>query len=231
MKCSNCGAIIAEDSNFCEICGARVLKIYKGNRGKQNSELKRFLWYAVGAVVVGVLIIFLANYINKQEGKRNLCFNEILINNIDNLIDEYGHHVPWVEVFNAGHNSVNLAGCYLTDDTTGYAAVRKGCAVPEHWYCIPKTGIGTNMSKRSYLVFYLDGNPLYGTFHVNFDPRTSKTDYIALISADGEEIIDFMHYPNAILMDTTLSYGLLEDGNTNTVGLLNQCTPGSSNIP
>ena len=101
---------------------------------------------------------------------------------------------------------------------------------PEHWYRIPKTDINTNMAQRTYIVFYLDAEPLYGTFHVNFDPRTSKTNYIALISADGKDLIDLMYYPKEQLIDTTLSYGLLEDGITDNAGFLNQFTPGSSNV-
>ncbi|MBQ6071907.1 MAG: OadG family protein [Bacteroidales bacterium] len=162
---------------------------------------------------------------------RDLRFNEILIKNTDNFDDEYGRHVPWVEIFNTAYNTVNLAGCYLTDDTTGFAAgKKKGGVEPEHWYRIPKTDINTNMAQRTYIVFYLDAEPLYGTFHVNFDPRTSKTNYIALISADGKDLIDLMYYPKEQLIDTTLSYGLLEDGITDNAGFLNQFTPGSSNV-
>ncbi|MBR4787326.1 MAG: OadG family protein [Bacteroidales bacterium] len=162
---------------------------------------------------------------------RDLRFNEILIKNTDNFDDEYGRHVPWVEIFNTAYNTVNLAGCYLTDDTTGFAdGKKKGGVEPEHWYRIPKTDINTNMAQRTYIVFYLDAEPLYGTFHVNFDPRTSKTNYIALISADGKDLIDMMYYPKEELMDTTVSYGLLEDGITGNAGFLNQFTPGSSNV-
>lgn len=161
---------------------------------------------------------------------RDLRFNEILINNKDNFDDEYGRHVPWVEIFNTAYNSVNLAGCYLTDDTTGFAAgKKKGGVEPKHWYRIPKTDIKTNMAQRTYIVFFLDAQPLYGTFHVNFDPRTSKTNYIALISADGKDLIDLMYYPKEDLLDTTLSYGLMEDGITGNAGFLDQFTPGSSN--
>lgn len=162
---------------------------------------------------------------------RDLRFNEILIKNTDNFDDEYGRHVPWVEIFNTAYNSVNLAGCYLTDDTTGFAAgKKKGGVEPEHWYRIPKTDINTNMPQRTYIVFYLDAEPLYGTFHVNFDPRTSKTNYIALISADGKDLIDMMYYPKEQLMDTALSYGLVEDGITDNAEFLNHYTPGSSNV-
>lgn len=180
------------------------------------------------------LVLFAALLITGStfgQSVRDLRFNEILIKNTDNFDDEYGRHVPWVEIFNTAYNTVNLAGCYLTDDTTGFAdGKKKGGVEPEHWYRIPKTDINTNMPQRTYIVFYLDAEPLYGTFHVNFDPRTSKTNYIALISADGKDLIDLMYYPKEQLLDTTLSYGLLEDGITGNAGFLNQFTPGSSNV-
>ncbi len=161
---------------------------------------------------------------------RDLRFNEILIKNTDNFDDEYGRHVPWVEIFNTAYNNVNMAGCYLTDDTTGFAAAgKKGGEAPAHWYRYKRQDVHTNMPQRSYLVFYLDAEPLYGTFHANFDPRTSQTDYIALISADGKDLIDVMHYPKQELMDTTRSFGLDKDGITDKAILLDQFTPGSSN--
>lgn len=178
-------------------------------------------------VLLAALLITASTF---GQSVRDLRFNEILINNKDNFDDEYGRHVPWVEIFNTAYNSVNLAGCYLTDDTTGFAAgKKKGGVEPKHWYRIPKTDIKTNMAQRTYIVFFLDAQPLYGTFHVNFDPRTSKTNYIALISADGKDLIDLMYYPKEDLLDTTLSYGLMEDGITGNAGFLDQFTPGSSN--
>ena len=161
---------------------------------------------------------------------RDLRFNEILIKNDNNYSDEYGRHVPWVEIFNTAYNTVNIAGCYLTDDTTGFAAgKKKGGVEPDHWYRIPKTDINTNMPQRTFLVFYLDSMPLYGTFHVNFDPRTSKTNYIALISADGKDLIDIMYYPKDVLVDSTISYGLAHDGIKDTIKYLSNFTPGSTN--
>ena len=166
---------------------------------------------------------------------RDFRFNEILIKNTDNYDDEYGRHVPWVEIFNTAYNTVNLAGCYLTDDTTGFAAAsKKGGSIPSHWYRIPKTDANTAMDQRTYAIFYMDNAPLYGTFHVNFDPRTSKTNYVALISGDGKDLIDLMHYPKAQLMDTCLSYGYEHDGGEyngekEEAKILEQFTPGSCN--
>lgn len=181
--------------------------------------------------ILVLLVAVLAIGTVSAQSVRDLRFNEILIKNTDNFDDEYGRHVPWIEVFNTAYNTVNMAGCYITDDTTGFAAgKKKGGSAPEHWYRIPKTDVHTNMPQRSYLVFFLDAQPLYGTFHVNFDPRTSKTNYIALISADGKDLIDLMYYPKQVLMDSVVSFGYEMDGiNTEKGHILDQFTPGTSN--
>lgn len=177
-----------------------------------------------------LLLALFAAGTSAGQSTQDIRFNEIFIKNTDNYADEYGRHVPWVEVFNTAYNTVDLAGCYLTDDTTGLAAAgRKGGEIPEHWYHIPKTDINTSMPQRTFAVFYMDDDPLFGTFHVNFDPTTSKTSYVALITSDGKTLIDLMVYPKKELMDTALSYGLLHDGLREEAQMLDQFTPGSTN--
>ena len=141
----------------------------------------------------------------------DLRLNEMMIKNVDNYADEYGRHVPWVEIFNTAYNTVNITGCYLTDDTTGLAnASKKGGVIPAHWYRIP-TDQKMYMPQRSFLIFYLDDSPLYGPYHASFSPEKSKTHYIALISSNGKELLDLVEYP-VELRDTSRTYGYLLDG-------------------
>ena len=141
----------------------------------------------------------------------DLRLNEMMIKNVDNYADEYGRHVPWVEIFNTAYNTVNITGCYLTDDTTGLAnASKKGGVIPAHWYRIP-TDQKMYMPQRSFLIFYLDNSPLYGPYHASFSPEKSKTHYIALISSNGKELLDLVEYP-VELRDTARTYGYLQDG-------------------
>ncbi len=141
----------------------------------------------------------------------DLRLNEMMIKNVDNYADEYGRHVPWVEIFNTAYNTVNITGCYLTDDTTGLAAAgKKGGEVPARWYRIP-TDQKMYMPQRSFLIFYLDDSPLYGPYHASFSPEKSKTHYIALISSNGKELLDLVEYP-VELRDTSRTYGYLLDG-------------------
>ncbi|MEG2070166.1 MAG: OadG family transporter subunit [Bacteroidales bacterium] len=164
----------------------------------------------------------------------DLRLNEILINNDSNFVDEYGRHEPWIEIFNTSYNSVNVAACFLTDDTTGLAS---GDGNP-NWYRIPQGDPKTLIPQRSYLIFFLDNTPLYGTFHTNFDPRESKNNYVALISSNGKTLIDMIHYP-AALREARQSFGYREDGvktiedeNGKVVSnlvVLEYFTPGSTN--
>lgn len=144
----------------------------------------------------------------------DLRLNEILIQNEDNLADEYGRHPAWFEVFNTAYNSVNIGGCYLTDDTTGLAAAQSGDkdalnAFRAKCYQIPTGDPATLMDQRSCLVFYMDGMPTYGTFHVSF--TNENTNYVALLGSDGKTLIDIMNYPDE-LNYCSRSYGCAEDG-------------------
>ena len=162
----------------------------------------------------------------------DLRLNEMLIVNDSNFVDEYGRHVPWIEIFNTSYNQVNIAGCYLTDDTTGLA---KGDA--SNWYRIPTTDPTTWIPQRSSKVFFLDNNPLYGTYHTNIDPFTSNTRYIALINSNGKTLIDIFVYPESLLTSSK-SYGCYDDGisvkvengkKIKNMGMLENVTPGSVN--
>ena len=170
----------------------------------------------------------------------DLRLNEMMIKNVDNYADEYGRHVPWVEIFNTAYNTVNITGCFLTDDTTGLAAAgKKGGEIPKHWYRIP-TDQKMYMPQRSFLIFYLDNSPLYGPYHTNFNPAESETRYIALISSDAKELLDLVVYPME-LRDTCRSFGYVMDGardpkafkqgkrQDGELAFLDDFTPSSSN--
>lgn len=162
----------------------------------------------------------------------DLRLNEMLVVNDSNYVDEYGRHVPWIEIFNTSYNQVNIAGCYLTDDTTGLSV---GDA--SRWYRIPTTDPTTWIPQRSSKVFFLDNSPLYGTYHTNIDPNTSANHYVALINSNGKTLIDIFVYPEALLTSAQ-SYGCYDDGiNTKVengkkvknMGMLPYATPGSVN--
>lgn len=182
-------------------------------------------------IVTLLLLMIGSSYSQKAS---DLRINELFINNIDNLTDEYGRHVPWVEIFNTSYNSVNIAECYLTNDTTGLAAGNIS-----HFYRIPKGDPKTLIAQRGYLVFYLDNTPTYGVFHTSFNPKDSASNnYLALINSNGRSVIDIFTYDES-LRHATHSYGYRADYGAKEVEVngkmvsnlseLKHFTPGSSN--
>ena len=182
-----------------------------------------------------VTLILALGFTNAQK-QRDLKINELFLNNIDNLADEYGRHVPWVEIFNTSFNNVNIAECYLTNDTTGLSAGNTS-----NWYRIPKGDPKTLIPQRSYLIFYLDNTPTYGVFHTNFNPLDSNSNnYIALISSNGKNVLDFFKFNNS-LRTATHSYGYRADFGpievevdgkmVSNLSELKYFTPGSQNNP
>lgn len=126
---------------------------------------------------VFVILLFISGRTVYAQNAGDLRFNEILVYNDSNYVDDYGMHSPWIEIVNSSFSSVNIGGCYLTDDLNN---PRK--------YWVPTGVPATAVQPRSYLVFFADNQPTRGVFHLNFDLRESKV--IALFDANGKTLID-----------------------------------------
>lgn len=148
--------------------------------------------------------------------------NEVMIDNVDNYIDSYGKRSPWIEIYNSSAGSINLAGCFLTDDPQD---LKK--------YMIPKGDVLTAIKPRQSVVFFADEMPLRGTFHLNFTLLPNASHYLALISNDGSTIIDEVEVPAAI--PANHSYARIDDGARTAVAaeawhITQHTTPGSNNV-
>ena len=145
-----------------------------------------------------------------------------MIDNVDNYIDSYGKRSPWIEIYNSSAGSIDLAGCFLTDDPQN---LKK--------YMIPKGDVLTAIKPRQSVVFFADEMPLRGTFHLNFTLASDTPHYLALISNDGSTIIDEVEVPAAIPANN--SYARIDDGVRTVVAaeawhITQHTTPGSNNV-
>ncbi|MBR0078268.1 MAG: OadG family protein [Bacteroidales bacterium] len=205
--------------------------------------MKNFKYFLI------TLLVVLTAFSVQAQSIVDLRLNEVLIKNDENFTDEYGRHVAWVEIFNTAYNSVNVGGCYLTNDTTGLAAAQKRGkagqdalnAFKSKCYNIPSGDPKTLITQRSSVVFFLDGDPTYGTFHVSF--KGEESNYIALLGSDGRTLIDILELP-ADIRTSNKSFGcemdgIVSDNEENTVvgkkagkdvrQYLDFFTPGSNN--
>ena len=122
----------------------------------------------------------------------------------------------WIELFNTSAGTVNIAGCYLTDDKNNPMK-----------YPIPKGDVLTQIQPRQHTLFWADGQPGRGTFHVNFVLDPSKENYVALYDADGKTLIDEITIPAGQLAD--ISYGRVIDGEKDWAQL-KKVTPSTNNL-
>lgn len=66
----------------------------------------------------GVLLLFilLVSFGAQAQRATSMRINEVLVINEDNFVDDYGKRHGWIELFNTSAGTVNIAGCFLTDD-------------------------------------------------------------------------------------------------------------------
>ena len=167
---------------------------------------------------IGVLLLFmvLLSFSAQAQRTTSVKINEVLVVNEENFVDDYGKRHAWIELFNNSAGTVNLAGCYLTNDKNN-----------AKMYMIPKGDILTKIPPRQHTLFWADGQADRGTFHVNFTLDPNKDNYVALYDADGTTLIDEVVIPAGQQAD--ISYGLDMDG-TGTWKTLSKVTPSTNNV-
>lgn len=146
-----------------------------------------------------LILLFTVVSVNlSSQSQGEMRINEFLIYNTDDFEDDYGHKHGWIELFNPSYGTVNIGGCFLSNDPTN---LKK--------YAIPKGDITTKISPRQYTIFWADNQPYRGTYHINFTLEDSKE--ILLVGSDGKTIIDKITIPHDQI-DTNVSYGRINDG-------------------
>jgi hypothetical protein len=120
-------------------------------------------------------------------------------------------------LYNAGNDTFNLAGLYLTNDLQ----------VPTLFRISDKVPAQTAVPPHSYKVLWADGQSEQGVLHLDFKLDKDGGEIgIAQMTAGGTYYIDTLVYPG---QKTDYSYGRYADG-TNRWFLLSGMTPGEPNI-
>ncbi len=171
-------------------------------------------------IAAGLLTAFVASA--QSQGQMRL--NEYLVINTNDYQDDFGQQSAWIEIFNASYGTVDIGGCYLSDDPDNLTK-----------YAIPGGDILTKIPPRQHVVFWADNQPFRGTFHTNFD--LMDADEIIFTKGDGSSIIDRIKVEKC-LKDSTLanvSFGRLLDGEGSIDGegegwaVLERTSPSTNN--
>ena len=85
--------------------------------------------------ILALGILFVTLSVNAQN-QNDMRLNEALVVNINDFQDDFGQHSPWIELFNTSYGTVDIAGCFLTNDPND---LRK--------YSIPKGDVLTKVKQ------------------------------------------------------------------------------------
>lgn len=167
---------------------------------------------------IGVLLLFLLLCSIGAQAQRvtSMRINEVLVTNEDNFVDDYGKRSGWIELYNTSAGTVNIGGCFLTNDKNN----------PKK-YPIPKGDVLTKISPGQHILFWADGIASRGTFHLNFTLDPTKENYIALYDSDGRTLVDEITIPAG--QRTDISYGRKIDGQEEWV-YFEKVTPSTNNL-
>ena len=148
--------------------------------------------------------------------------NEFSASNSNIIDDDNGNSSDWIEIYNAGEDTVDLIGYSLTDDP---AEPRK--------YVFTET---TELAGGQYLIVFAgdDDDPTTGSDLYTGFGLSAGGEYLGFFddgAGDGNLISEFgpggIDYPAQF---TDVSYGLVADDNFDTSSFFSTPTPGSSNV-
>lgn len=119
----------------------------------------------------------------RAQNVADLIISEVLAEpDSTGIVDDFGRRNGWIELMNTSQGTVNVGGCFLTDDR---GDLRKSL--------IPKSDLRTSVGPRQVILFHANGRGSTGTFYADFRIRPGSTVY--LVSNDGRTVIDSLAVP------------------------------------
>jgi Na+-transporting methylmalonyl-CoA/oxaloacetate decarboxylase gamma subunit len=168
-----------------------------------------------------LLCFLVAGFKAGAQNQGSMRLNEILVTNTNDFVDDFGQKSGWIELFNSSYGTVNIGGCYFTNDPDNLTK-----------YIVPKGDVLTYIKPRQHILFWADNQPFRGTFHLNFTLEESEE--ILFVASDGKTIIDRVKIPHELLKEN-VSYGRVKDGAGSTDGsegwqVMKRTSPSTNNF-
>lgn len=134
------------------------------------------------------------------QGRRGLRLNEVMIaNDSTSVVDDFGRYSAWVELYNSTFAPLEISSVFITNDRSNNTL-----------YPVPLGDVNTEIPARQHVLFWADGEPNKGTFHLNFTFTPGEDNYLAIYDASGLSLIDEIVVPGNLLPGQ--SYARKADG-------------------
>ena len=158
------------------------------------------------------------------QGAKNIVISEVLTNNTNSVVDEFGQREAWIELENTSYTTYNVRGMFIT---TNRQVLDKNLSAPERiklMSIIPSGEERTNMGARQHLVLFGNSSPAQGKLHLQVQIPDSAAVWVALYNGNGVELIDSVSVP---VLGADCSYARVGTGWA--VKSPQQVTPGIEN--
>lgn len=149
--------------------------------------MKKTIILLMAALIGGTLSL-------SAQARRALKINEVMVENTTNFVDDFGQRHGWIELFNSAHAPLEISSVFITDDPSNPTK-----------YPVPLGDVNTKVPKRQHVLFWADGNPSHGTFHLNFVLKPGQDNWIGLYEADGQTLIDSITVPASLTANQTFA--------------------------
>ena len=131
-----------------------------------------------------VALIACCSVASFAQARKGLRLNEVMVVNEDNFVDDYGQRSAWIELFSSNFAPLEISSVFITNDPANPTK-----------YPVPLGDVNTRIPKRQHIVFWADGKPSRGTFHMNFVLNPEEPNWIGVYDADGRTLIDSITVP------------------------------------
>ncbi len=158
------------------------------------TRMKRNILLLLVAIAVGSLTL-------SAQGRRSLRINEVMVQNENDYVDDYGQRGAWIELFNSSFAPLQISSIFITDDPNEPTK-----------YQVPLGDVRTKLHKRSHILFWADGYKTRGATHLNFKLVPGVDNWIGVYDADGITLIDSVTVPASLTADQ--SYARRFDGDS-----------------
>ncbi|MBQ9646298.1 MAG: OadG family protein [Prevotella sp.] len=174
-------------------------------------------------LLLSVLVVAVSSAVFGQ-GARNIVISEVMTNNTQSIVDEFGQHEAWIELANTSFSTYNVRGMFIATDKS----VLQPMSAPERisrMSMIPSGEDRTAIGARKHLVLYCNSNPAKGKLHLAAPLPMAEPVWIALYNGNGVELIDSVTVP-ALAADQSYA----RHGGRWSVKSAEHVTPGISNF-
>ncbi len=145
----------------------------------------------------------------------NPVITEFLAANNSGLKDSDGEWNDWIELYNAGDQSINLNGWHLTNDSSSLSK-----------WTFPSTSLAAG---ARMVVFASEKNTTSPQLHTNFKLSPDSGGYLALVQSDGTTVASSYSGSTYPVQYPNISYGRPSDNISSTPVYFSPATPGTAN--